>query len=116
MASLFSTSIVSLCASIAVNGQYNQACNSAVDASTRQIGIRQSVDQAEDKSVQLVTTKTESLTPKPIQEVAGAGFFIYRTTKDKKVQFNLPTMGLCDSVNNEITPQSYSLTIKWNFP
>lgn len=110
---LFSTAIMSFCIATAP-GQYNNACNSAVDAGTRQAGVRQQFDAAEEQTSQYVAKKAESVTPKTVQKVAGAGFFLYRTAQDKKVNFNLPTLGLADSLSNEITPNSYLVTFKWS--
>lgn len=116
MAYLFSTGIASLCAALASSGQYDQACNKAVDAGTRQTGIRQTFDGAEDKSMQVFTQEAESYTPKPIQDVAATGVFVYRAARNKKVELKLPTMGVCDSMSSELTPASYALTVRWYFP
>lgn len=115
MASLFSNAIVAFCAGTA-QGQYNAACTSAVDASTRQVGWRQTADSTEDKTVQYVNTKVQQNAPKPLQDVAGTAGFLYKTAKERKLSFKLPTFGLASSVRNEITLNTYTLTIDWRFP
>lgn len=115
MAGLFSTGIVTVCASLAV-GQYNDACNKAMDAGTRQVGWRQTADSAEDKTVQYVNSKAQHYAPKPLQDVVAVTGFAVRAARDKRVDFKLPTMGLCNSLSNSITPDSYQLTIQWSMP
>lgn len=114
MASLFGTAIVAICAGTAT-GQYNEACNKSIDAGTRQIGIRQTVDTGEDRTIQYVNTTVEQNTSKGVQSVMGAAGFAYKTARDKRVVFKMPTMGLASSVSNEISPDRYAITIKWNF-
>lgn len=117
MASLFSTAITGFCASVALSsGHYNEACNKAMDAGTRQLGWRQNVDRVEDKTTQYANTMALAYTPKPIQDVFGAAGFIYRSAMARKLSFRLPTLGVCSSANNEISPEGYTLNIKWNLP
>lgn len=115
MASLFGTGIVNLCLALTSTGQYNDACNHAVDAGTRQVGWRQNVDEVEDKTNNYVTTKASNAAGKEVTWIVGAGAFIYKTEKAKSITFHLPTMGIASSITNEITPTSYNLSIKWNF-
>lgn len=115
MASLFSSAIIAFCTATAP-GQYNNACTNAVDAGTRQAGIRQDFDAAEKQTVNYLNHKVSKMTPKTLQEVVGASVFLYKTAQDKRVQFGLPTMGMCDSLSNEITPSSYVVTFKWSLP
>lgn len=113
MASLFGTYLVAAC--VSVQGQYHEACNKALDAGTRQVGIRQQVDNAEDKSLQLVNAKAENTIGKDGMWVVGSGFFVYKTARDKSLDFKLPTLGLCNSVTNHVTADSYNIKLNWNF-
>lgn len=115
MASLFSTAIVAFCTGT-VSGQYNEACNKAMDAGTQQAGWRQSVDNVEDKTVNYVNAKVQDKTPKSMQEVVAVAGFGYKTVRDKKLHFKLPTLGLASSISNEITLTSYTINIMWRLP
>lgn len=114
MASMFGSAIIAMCAS-AATAKYNDACNKALDAATRQYGLRQSVDGAEDKTVQYVTTTAQRHSPKAIQEAAAAGFFVVKTAKDKRLFFKIPTFGLCSSMEGQLEPSKYGLLVKWTW-
>lgn len=114
MAALFSTAIAAFCAANAT-GQYNEACNKAVDAGTRQAGWRQQADNVEDRTISYVNKQVESYTPKPMQDLVGAAGFLYKTAQTKKLNFRLPNLGMASSISNEITPTSYTINITWRF-
>jgi hypothetical protein len=117
MAGLFGSTIGTICV-LAVSSPYNDACNHAVDAGTRQSGWRQTVDSAEDKVNEIVTVKATKITKSVAGEegltVIGTGGFIYKTVKSQSLSFRLPTLGICDSASNNITPTYYGLTLNWN--
>lgn len=112
MASVFSSAIIAMCAS-AATAKYNDACNKALDAATRQTGWRQSADGAEDKTVQYVTSVAQRHSTKAMQEAAAAGFFLIKTAKDKRLVFKVPTFGLCSSMESQIEPSKYGLLVRW---
>lgn len=111
MAGLSSTIIIAAC--VGAQGTANQACVNAVDAGTRQMGIRDTVDQIETNTVRYLDSEVQKqLNQDQLSALAIAGF-VYKTAKEKKLTVNLPTLGVCDSVKNEITKNSYSLTLQW---
>lgn len=113
MASLLGNAIIALC--VSASGQYNQACNKALDAGTRQVGIRQDADALEDKSLDLAKiTATKNLGPAPVA-VATAGVYTYRVYKEKSIVFKLPNMGIADTISNQITDKSYKLNFEWRW-
>jgi len=114
MAVLLGKAIVAICVS-AVNPQYHTACDKALDAGTRQAGIKTGADGTEDKATQTVTGYIQDEIGKDSMKVLGAGVFMYRTAKDRSLTFKLPTFGIADSIGNQITPNSYALNIRWNF-
>jgi len=114
MASLFSSAIVAFCTSTA-SGQYVDACKSATDAGTRQAGWRQSADNTEDKTVNYFNGKLVEIAPKPLQDSAAATIFIYRAAKQRKLAFKLPNLGLCSEIRNEIEPDRYGVTLRWDW-
>lgn len=94
---------------------YTTACNKAVDAGTRQTGIRQQADKAEELTTKFADHEAQSLIGKKGVSVVGAGMFIYKTTTDKKLKVEVPNFGLCDSINTELATDSQMLRLQWNF-
>lgn len=113
MASLFSTAIVAAC--VGVNPTYHEACDKALDAGTRQAGWRDSVDRTEDGLINYTTNKVKSFVSKDVVWVVGSGAFIYRTARDKSINFRLPTLGVCSSASSQVTVGSYQVNLNWNF-
>ena len=113
MANLFGQAIIAACAT--ATGQYNQACNKALDAATRQVGIRQVVDGTENYATGFVITKAKNAAGKDLTSAMGTGMFIYNTAKSKNISFNLPTLGVADSISNQISLKSYNMNLQWHF-
>ena len=111
MASLVSTAIVALC--VSAQGSYGDACKSALDAGTRQVGLRGQVDRAEDDTVKYLDTKVQATLTKEQYSVLGVTGFVFKTARDQRVKFNLPNLGLCNNINTEITPSSYNIQLNW---
>lgn len=113
MAGLLAQGIVAIC--LSASGQYNTACNKALDAGTQQAGIRQSADNLENKSVDLAKTKgTETFGSVPVA-VATVGIFSYKVYKAKSLNFKLPNVGIADTISNQITDKSYKLIFTWRW-
>jgi hypothetical protein len=113
MAGLVSSAIVAIC--VSTQGNYNDACNKALDAGTRQIGLRTQVDQAEDNSVRLLDQKARMILTTEEYSALGMAGFAYKTAKDKRLNFNLPNFGVCDRITNEVTRSSYNIQFNWRF-
>jgi len=111
---LFSLGIASLCAGVAADGQYNIACNKAVEAGTRQYGVYQLMDRTEQKSLEIATKQGSDILGKDATEVVVIGVYSYRFYKDRAVVFKLPNLGLADTISNRITLTSYTLNFQWN--
>lgn len=109
---LMSTAIVAIC--MGAQGSYNQACNNALDAGTRQAGIRQTADMVESKANDMANKSAEKMIGKEGMSMIGTGAFIFKVARDRSLIFKLPTLGLCNSVTNHITPTSYDITLQWN--
>lgn len=110
---LITTAIVAVC--VNYQGAYVEACNKALDATTRQVGLRYGADLLESKANEVVTQKAEMVIGKRGMEVVGSGTYVYKVIADKSVRFRVPTLGLCNSITNRITPISYDLTAEWKF-
>lgn len=113
MAGLFGQAIVALC--LGSVGSYNEACKKAIDAGSRQTGIRQRVDFFEAKTDEILMRHTMTFIGEDGVYVVGIGGFVYKTFKDKSLKFKLPTLGMCDSLGNQITAKSYGLTMEWKW-
>lgn len=113
MAGLMSQVIMMAC--IGSAPAYNQACNKALDAATRQVGVRQQVDTAEDKTVQIVSHKAQTIVGNDVTSVVGVGGFILKTARDRSLNFGIPTLGLCSSLRNQIGVDSYAIMAEWRF-
>jgi len=113
MATLFGTIIVAACAS--VQPGYVDMCQKTFDASARQIGIRQRVDQTEDLTSRYLEVKVKSKLSEPQLNTLEVGLIGYKIYRDKKVSFRTPTLGLCSSVSNDISLDTYVLSMNWRF-
>ena len=87
-----------------------------MDAGTRQVGLKQSADTVEDKTINYVNAKLEERMSKSIQESVGVAAFAYRTNRDKKLHFKLLSFGLASSLSNDITLTSYTINVVWRLP
>jgi hypothetical protein len=94
---------------------YTTACNKAVDAGTRQVGIRQEADKYEDLTTKFADHEAQSLIGKKGVSVVGATVFIYKTTSEKKLKVDIPNFGICDQVSTELATDSQTLRLIWNF-
>lgn len=113
MAQLFGSAILSLC--VSMQGSYHDACSHAIDAGTRQIGLRQDADKLENGLMDYSKKQSEYYLGKDTMSVVGFAGFGYKVAKEQKVQFKLPNLGMCTSVNNEVTRDSYTIKFLWNF-
>lgn len=109
----FALAISAMCAQYS-GTRYYDACLNAVDRGTRQVGVRQQADQAQDKVNQIVTNKVDKIVGKTVIDAVAVGGFVYKTAKDKNVSFGLPTLGFASSVSNEIGVDSYKIVLQWN--
>lgn len=113
MAGLLAQGIVAIC--LSASGQYNTACNKALDAGTKQSGIQQNVDNFENKSLDLAKKNgTETFGSVPVA-LATAGVFSYKVYKAKSVDFKLPNLGIADTISNQVTDKSYKLLFTWHW-
>ena len=110
----FALAISAICAQY--NGtRYYDACLNALDKSTRQIGVRQQMDQAQDKVNEIVTRKVDGIVGQPVRDVVAVGGIVLNTARERKISFGLPTLGLASSVSNEVGVDSYKIVLQWNW-
>lgn len=110
---LMTTAIAAIC--VSAQASYGEACNKAFDAGTRQVGLRQTIDVAESRANELANAKVQQIIGREGVSLVGSGFWVYKVARDKTVVLRLPTLGICDSANNEISVDSYKLNVNWKF-
>lgn len=104
-----SAAMFALCAQYQAPNSH-EACVKALDAGTRQSGIRQTYDTAENELNRVVERTAENKLGKDAVSAIIAGAFVYKAVDQKSLTF-----GLTHSLSNTITPNSYSLNMKWNW-
>lgn len=92
------------------------ACNKFLEASAKSTQVYQNEEKTENYFRVMATDKADNYFGKDVEKVGGGAYFGYKVYRDKAVDFKLPNMGLCDTLSNRVTPNSYSINIKWNFP
>lgn len=111
MPGLFGSMIAAVC--VGTSGSYNSACTHAVDAGTRQVGIRQDVDRAESIAMKIVNMQASKTLGRDAMSAISAGSYVYHVTKVKSINLRLPTLGLCNSLNGQIGLDAYKLVLEW---
>jgi hypothetical protein len=113
---MMSSAIASFCAALAANGAYSDACNKAAEAGLKQQGTYQLVDKYEENFNAYAVQEGNHYFGKGGMAAIGAAGFTYKTYKSKSLNFKLPTLGVCDSANNTITPTTYTINLQWHTP
>ena len=113
MAALIGSAILSICSGAQNN--YYEACNKALDATSRQIGLRQEADEVEQRMRAITENSARKYLGK--ESVATVAFIgvTYKAVKERQVTFKLPNLGLCNSVTSQVGTEQASLRMDWNF-
>ena len=113
MSSIFDTTIIALC--VGAHGNANTACQKAIDAGSRQVGLRQNVELVQDHAVHVANYQVEKNLSKDQFAALGAGIYLYKLARDKHLSVRTPTLGLCDRATTDLTLDTYQLLLKWSF-
>lgn len=113
MAQLVGSAILTAC--LGLHGSYYDACSKAMDAGTRQIGLRQQADDIENRTRQFGEQQARKYIGKEGMSAIGFIGFGVKTVQEKKVAFKLPNLGLCSSINNEVGTDHYNIRFQWDF-
>jgi hypothetical protein len=115
---LIESLFTSFCLTVA-GTNYNDPCSKAFDAGTRQVQLRQRFDGIEDDlskyTLDYALSNTEKATGKQGLSILGAGFFLAKTARERKLDFLLPNLGICQSLRGEIAPDSSGIKLEWRF-
>lgn len=114
MAGAMTALIAGACLSFSGNG--HEACSKAIEAGAKQSGFEQNVNKAEEIVTKEANGKAHYLLGDTGMEVVGGGIFIAKTVRDKSIQFNLPTLGICDRISSHVSPDNYGLQFVWRLP
>lgn len=113
---LMSWMIGMACSSITTWQNHQDACTHFFEATTKYTQVYQTDEKTEGYVTDRATvTAKENLGTTAVDTVGGVAY-TYRVYRNKAVDFKLPNLGICDSVSNRITLDSYTLNLKWNFP
>lgn len=113
MAQLFGSVILSAC--LGLQGNYYEACSKAMDAGTRQIGLRQQADQLENNLNNYGQQQGHRYLGQEGMSAIGFIGFGVKTVREEKIAFKLPNLGLCSSINNEVGKDHYNIKFQWDF-
>jgi hypothetical protein len=113
MGSVTALIIAASCTGFSGNG--HEACSKAMEAGGKQSGIIQNIDTAEKKVSKDAEQEVHYLLGDTTFDVVGGGVFLAKTVREKSVQFNAPTFGLCDKITSQIGVDKYSLNLEWRF-
>lgn len=113
MTSAMSLMITSACLSFSNINQ--EACNKAAEAGAKQSGFEQNIETVQKGIEKEADHKAHYILGDTGMEVVGGGIFLAKTVVDKSVNFNLPTLGMCDRITNHVGVDKYSLELVWGF-
>lgn len=111
---LVSAAIAAICSSM--NGTYQNACSKGLEATIKVTEVYQTDEKLENYVSIYANNKADRVFGPAAVNVLGGGVFLYNTVNSKTLKFNLPNLGICESVSNQIAPGSYRIDLKWNFP
>ena len=103
-------------ACLSFSGTGHEACSKAAEAGAKQSGFEQIVDTTQSYVEKRANSKAHYLLGDTGMEFVGGGIFIAKTVRDKSVNFNLPTLGICDRITNHVGTDKYSLEMVWVLP
>jgi len=113
---LTAMAITAACQNIDVWANHQDACQKFFEVSSQKIGVTETDQKTENYYTLKAKTVAADNLGTTVIDVAGGVGYVYRVYRNKAIDFKLPNLGICDTVSNHITPNSYTLNLKWNFP
>ena len=111
--SLLGSAILTIC--MGATGDYQPACNTALEKTAETTGFDKSVDYFEQRSTRYADRLAEEELGADGKSYLGSTLYIARVVVDRRVTVNLPTMGWVDQAQSQLTPSSFMLTFRWSF-
>lgn len=111
--SLLSSMIVTVC--MGTQGDYNSACNAALDAGAQQTGMATDVKRAERNTTQWVDNVAEDKLGKNGKGIAGGMIFVIKTAADRTLVVPIPTGGIANKIDGQFSPDKAMIMFRWSF-
>lgn len=111
--SLLGSAILTVC--MGATGNYQPACNNALEQTARTTGFDKNMDTFERQSSVYADKLAEEELGEDGKSYLGSTLYLVRVAVDKRVTVNLPTMGWVDQAQSQLTPTSFMLTFRWSF-
>lgn len=111
--SVLSSVILTVC--LSAQGSYRDACNSALDAGTKQTGIADNMRQFETNTNSYANNLVDHYVDADIRNITGAGIFLAKAAADRRIDIPLPTLGLADQIVSQFAYSGISLAVRWSF-
>lgn len=102
-------------ACMSFQGSAHEACMKSFEAGSKQSGLEQNVNKAQQIIEKTVDKKAHYYLGDTTLLVVGQAMFISKTVSDKYVKFDMPTMGICDRITNQVGLGNYSTLLEWRF-
>lgn len=109
---LLSTTITSVCIAI-TDPNEQQACLNGLTALSKENNTDKMFDSTENEFNKYLLKDANDVFTNNGTVWIGGSLYIVKVIHDRRVSFNLPTFGVCDSLSNAIGPDSYLIRLEW---
>jgi hypothetical protein len=97
------------------NYQYYPACNSIVQATYIQTGLKSNFNNFEKQTIDDINKKTIKKLPLTEQQILGASMFIYQASQKNELNLNTGKTPLFDNANIVLNNSSVNLNLIWTY-
>lgn len=111
---LLTSAIMSACMGIST-GQYNTACDKALEAEMKQTGVEQQESSGEKKTMDWGTKVAKDNLGETGAAVVAATVFTAKSYTEKKLSFPIKDTGICNTLSPEIKKDSAALNFIWKW-
>lgn len=108
--------ILTTSACMGLSSVHTDVCNKSLEAGFKQSGLEQMVDGTQKYIEKRADVKAHYLLGDTGMGVVSVGIFIAKTVRDKAVNFNMPTIGICDKITNHVGTDKYAVELIWVLP
>lgn len=96
------------------SGMHHDACINALNATAISWGYKTQIDKAQSVATSKATSTAKDVLGDKEWVIVGTAMAA-KAVKSKHLNFKLPNIGVADTISNDITPNSYGLTLQWRF-
>jgi hypothetical protein len=101
-------------ACISIQGQYNQPCSKAMEATLKQTGVSQNLGALESYGRSRAQYMAVKYVGQPTIETIGSIYYLYHIYQTQTLSLKLPNFGIANSIDTTLTPNSAQLGLKWS--